>query len=187
MNDASYPTELSARTSATKERAVTGSAVTTMPDAHLRNRRKTDPFAPTGETAYGASSMKPLSRSIQDSGRVDPGLLERAMDLLEDVEHLEPDDLALTMESLRNAVCKLWLSVSGATVYHQSILANIESFLLSHESVNAGQAAALRGAVKDLKLTAIGEQHAEVVRSQFIDQGQKPLAFLSDLGSQTNE
>lgn len=181
MSDTTYVTGSLGPTTGASDRSVVASPVTALPDSRRSGPRKPEPVGLTGETSSSASPMRPLSRLGDGAQRPDPVLLQRAADLLDDIESLDPESLALTIESLRNVVCKLWFTAASATVYHHSILANVESFLLSHDSVDSGQAAALRGAIKDLSLRSIGEQHASVVRSQFVDQGQKSLAILGDV------
>jgi hypothetical protein len=124
--------------------------------------------------------MRPTGRASKRRPRVDQSLLLRAAELLEGIEDVNDEDLTLTLEALRCVVFELWISVAEATQFHQSILAIVESFLLSREHLDGGQAAALRGAIKDLNLPLLGEQHVEVIRSQFIDQGHRPLAILSE-------
>lgn len=181
MNDRSYRSESSTRTSATVDRASCAPAVTSTLESRSRSEQRPGPYSATGTTELSGSPMRPLAAAPPRANHVDRALIERATELLDGVEYLDSEELALTLESLRNLVCRLWPSVAAATVYHQSILANIESFLLSQESIDAEQASVLRGAVKDLGLTSIGEQHAEVIRSQFIDHGHKPLALLGNV------
>ena len=140
----------------------------------------------TNETS-AAPAMRPTMRSASalPLNPIDRSLLRRAAVLLEDVEHQPIDDQAVALESLRNVAFRLWTSAERASIYHRSVLAMVESFLSEgRESVSGSQAAALRGAVKDLSLDSIGEQHAKVIRSQFIDSGQKPLSMFgrSDTG-----
>jgi hypothetical protein len=144
-----------------------------------RQGKGAEVWVPTGETVT-EMPMRPTGRGNKRRPKIDQSLLMRAAGLLDGIEDLNDEDLTLTLEALRCVVFELWISVAEATQFHQSILAIVESFLLSREHLDPGQAIALRGAIKDLNLPLLGEQHVEVIRSQFIDQGLKPLAILSE-------
>jgi len=140
--------------------------------------------AETGQTSAMAP-MRLVRKSRRVGGIIDAALLRKTLELLEDIEHFEPDEAAVALESVRNVVFRLWVSAESATVYHRSVLANVENFLTSRDTLDANQASVVRGAIKALSMSGIGEEHAKVIRSGFIDYGQKPLSLLEgeELGS----
>lgn len=135
----------------------------------------------TGEDTVQNVRFEPIGRATRKSKFLDRGLLEMSEELLEDIESAEADDAMMKMESLRYATCQLWSSATSASLQHQSLLALIESFVAERNSLDYTQAASLRGAIKDLSLHRLTEQHLEIIRSGLIDAGHNPLIAFSDV------
>lgn len=136
----------------------------------------------TGE-GIGSIHFEPTVNRIRGAEKLDPRLLEKSVQTLDGIERLPAEDMSLAIESLRYVVCELWLSAARASQSHRSVLAIVESLVSSVETVTSSQAAALCGAFNDLRQPVITEQHLDVIRSQFIDEGYNPMAILSGLES----
>jgi hypothetical protein len=109
---------------------------------------------------------------------VDRDLLDRASELLVDIENQGRAEWETVLESLKCVANRLWPSVAKSSQYHRSILALIESLLTQISNLESGQASALRGAFSDLRILKLGEAQVNAVRSSFVDAGFRPLAFL---------
>jgi hypothetical protein len=133
----------------------------------------------TGEGVDGVI-FEPSHRAY-GAGKLDPSLLDRASELLDGIENASPEQMSLTIESLRFVACELWHSAEKASQYHQSLLALVEGMLLANECLNANQAATLRGAISDLASNSLNENYLDVVRSRFVDDGYSPLSVLSSM------
>jgi hypothetical protein len=144
----------------------------------LRRSGSSSQDGATGTATKSPARFEPSISRLRGGERLDPALLERAAEVLEDIEHADPEAMSLGIESLRYVTCQLWLTAALASMYHRSILAIVESVILSAEQITAGQAVALRGAIKDLAQPKLSEQFVDVVRSRFIDEGHNPLAPL---------
>jgi hypothetical protein len=158
------------------------SSITTELEAQKRSQSKgqDELDVRTGEGLRQVEFI-PISARPRTRGVPDRVLLDRANDVLDNIESSDPATMSLSLESLRYVTCELWTSVANCSQVHQSILTLIESLLTSMESVSRSQAAALRGAFKDLGGPALTESHLDVLQSQFIDEGYNPLAAFSSM------
>lgn len=165
------------------------SSEATMPVVDKASRKDSSvagDWTQTGEIIK-VGSMRSRDRRAKDSGALDPSLLARLADLLDDVEHLPPEEMSLTIESVRCNLCELWATAQHSSQYHRSVLTIAENFLAGREIVDALQAAALRGAIVALYHDHLTEQYVDVIRSHFIDTGYNPLAPLSDLETEYDD
>jgi len=64
---------------------------------------------------------------------------------------------------------------------------SLRGALNAAEKITPGLAAALRGATRDLRNPVLTETYAEIIRSQFIDEGYNPLAIISNWNNQESE
>lgn len=137
-------------------------------------------------TDVGAVRFEAAPRRPKATKQLDPVLLSRTEELLDDVEYRDPEGMALAIDSLRCVLCELWETASLASQYHQSILTQAEGLVRTAESISQSQAAALRGAIADLGRDDLTETHVEVSRSRFIEEGFNPLAILGNMEYQSD-
>ncbi len=135
----------------------------------------------TGDGEFQRARFEPVGRSHTAPKSFNQGLLEKAEELLDNIESAEKDVSILKLESVRHVICELWNTSTYTSLQHQSLLALIEAFLAHIDLLQIEQAAALRGAFKDLAFPRLTEQHLDVIRSGLIDVGHNPLVAFSDI------
>jgi len=150
--------------------------------APTSSRAKDEPISSVTGGGIDRVEFRPLAGRVRPGGRLDGSLLERATDILDDLEDTTAqEEIVLAIESLRCVVCELWITAAGASQHHQSILAILESFLRTTESVKPGQLSAVRGAFADLTAAVLSQEHVDINRSRFIDEGYSPLSCVDEV------
>ncbi len=138
-------------------------------------------------TAEIDSSNK--SKAIQSAdvpkglGRIDGGLLEAALETLENTDPLDQANLPIRLSTLSGLVYEMWRSAIGSSQYHQQILAAAESATISASRagvIGEGQVRALRTALTDLSSRVLTQANVESIGSLLIDEQFSPLAALAD-------
>jgi hypothetical protein len=112
---------------------------------------------------------------------LDMSLLNRAKSIIDGFNPSDVIESAVNLESLRGIVLQLWESATNASQFHQEILANLESAILSVECPTKSQLAAFKEAVTDLRSDVLTQAHVNVIRKRFIREGFSPLAILSQI------
>jgi hypothetical protein len=109
------------------------------------------------------------------------GLLKRALGILDGFDSQDVVETQLNMEALRGVVLELWEGAQDASQYHQDILALVEEAILSTDSLEPKQIAALREAMVDLENSILVQPHVDSARRQLIACGFSPLALLGEI------
>lgn len=141
------------------------------------------PNETTGANVEVSHRMRPpLSENgSASSGSLDKSLLKRAKIIIDSFDPSDVIGSAINTETLRGIVLQLWESATNATLFHQEILAAIESAVLSVESPSMNQLSAFKEAIMDLGSDVLAQAHLDVIRRRFIAEGFNPLALLSQV------
>lgn len=113
-------------------------------------------------------------------GAIDADLLRQAREIALNLEPEDEFNTQLQLDSLKGLVADMWMSAEAAGELCQDVLAILENGVRQAAllgAVNMGQAAAFREALTYLGETALVKTHADVLRSEFVQQGFRALGF----------
>ncbi len=140
----------------------------------------------TARTSSGISSERqpaPWERppAIPHVGAIDADLLRQAREIALNLEPEDEFNTQLQLDSLKGLVADMWKSANAAGELYQDVLAILENGVRQAAvllgTVNMGQAAAFREALTCLGETELVKSYADVLRSEFVQQGFRPLGF----------
>lgn len=130
---------------------------------------------------WSVSSQTTRSAVVGKPSSLDGALLHRAREIIENLDLDDAYELTLQLAAFGGIVSDLWESAGRSTNHHQSILAILESALLSSDGLSECQASAFREAIIDLGSDYLSESNVEIIQSRFLEQNFSPLALLSEL------
>ena len=113
-------------------------------------------------------------------GAIDGDLLRQASEIASNLEPEDEFNTQLQLDSLKGLVADMWKSADAAGELCQDVLAILENGVRQAAllgTVNMGQAAAFREALTYLGKTALVKTQADVLRSEFVQQGFRALGF----------
>lgn len=116
-------------------------------------------------------------------GNIDVALIRKATEITESISLDDSFDTQLHLTSLQGLACDMWASASESSEVHQELLAVFESAVIQTNADGTAtpqQLDLFRECLCDLSRPSLVPAHAEVLRSQFIRIGFKPLAFLDE-------
>jgi hypothetical protein len=126
---------------------------------------------------------KVRERSQTAGSAFDPIVLDRAMELLANLDINDQLTVTVNMTEIAATIAALWETANHTTPIHRMILAALDVGVLSAlagEAITQDHVDAIREALGDLAMKTVSEAQAEAVRSRFVDLGKKPLFFLDD-------
>ena len=143
--------------------------------------------SPDGGKVDERQATKPLRGG---QGRIDPRLIERAIEIVESTESSDPIVRSTNLHSLSAVLSDMWETGLPSSPFHQALLAGIESAVIqlakSDPSRDSTRLSAVREALIDLGQRTITSAHIESVGSIFIDEGFGTAApFTNDSPSST--
>ncbi len=123
-------------------------------------------------------------------GNIDADLIRKATEITESLSLDDYFDTQLHLTALQGLACDMWASASESSELHQELLAVFESAVRQTNAdgdATHQQLDLFRECLCDLSRPSLVRAHAEVLRSQFIRMGFKPLAFLDEPNEQSDE
>jgi len=155
------------------------------PELGFRSKRRSQGIDPsvtvTGDPTAAYTEFRSAGTRRSRAAEADKGLVERAIEILENVDPKDGYESTLSLGALRSIVYQLWKSVAECSLHHQATLAILERAVLSTTELDGSRVSAFREALIDLANPALTDSHVEMLRSHFIDLRSNALAALGDL------